>query len=104
MVALCIFSVDWVGRPIEGNCVSFVGSVDWQSTEVATALLPAGTRSTGSRPVGLQQAITALSSFRVSENLFLVFSFTEFLGVVGTLFLIKLAGKIRVFNLFSPYK
>jgi len=40
----------------------------------------------------------------ISEKLFLLFSLTEFLGVVGELLQVILAGKIRVFNLFSPYK
>ena len=102
VVCSLYLSVDWVGRPIEGNCVSFceIGrlAVDRSLNGSFASRAPVDRQSTG-KPA---TSPTALSSLGISEKLFLGFSLAEFLGVVGVLLQKILAGKIRVLTYSLP--
>ena len=80
--------------------LSLVGrlAVDRSHNGSFASRVPVDRQSTG-RPA---TPPTALSSLGISENLFYVFSLTEFLGVVGVLLQKFLAGKIRVLTFSLP--
>ena len=101
VVCSLYLSVDWVGRPTEGNCVSFCVfgrlAVDRSPNGSFASRSPVDRQSTG-KPA---TEPTALSILGYSENLFSLFFLTEILGVVGILFQRFSAGKIRVLTFLS---